>query len=207
MIDYKTVKRQQTVEFMEKKSKFIANVKPVSEEAEAINFILDVSKQHRTASHNVYAYRLLKGNLSRYSDDGEPAQSAGFPILDMVMKRDIYDIAVVVTRYFGGTLLGKGGLVRAYQTSAWQGIEQSIIIERRAGARLSVSCEYSLYNQIESLIQHFDGKVVESSFLDSVNVVFDILEENKADFFKNLSEKTNGRAIATQTANVYIDKS
>ena len=112
--DYKTVAREASDEFVEKRSRFIGYVKPVKTEEEAVAFINQKRSEHWDARHNVYAYSLREGNIKRYSDDGEPSGTAGMPVLDVIVKNEIYDVCVVVTRYFGGVLLGTGGLVRAY---------------------------------------------------------------------------------------------
>ena len=110
---YKTLKRPAEASFVEKKSRFIGYCAPVKTEKEALDFVNSIREQHRTATHNVFAYSLREGNLCRYSDDGEPQGTAGLPVLDVLTRGGIVDAAIVVTRYFGGTLLGTGGLVRA----------------------------------------------------------------------------------------------
>ena len=112
--NYKTVKFNTKDEFVEKRSRFIGYCKPVTTEQEAIDFINKIKKDHWDATHNVYAYSLREGQIKRYSDDGEPSGTAGMPALDVILKNDVVDVVVVVTRYFGGVLLGTGGLVRAY---------------------------------------------------------------------------------------------
>ena len=118
MKDYKTVKTESHDEFTEKRSRFIGYVKPVKTEDEATGFISSIRSKHWDARHNVYAYSLREGNIKRYSDDGEPSGTAGMPVLDVITKNEVYDVCVVVTRYFGGVLLGTGGLVRAYSQGA-----------------------------------------------------------------------------------------
>jgi len=115
---YKTVSKEGTAEIVEKKSRFIASVKPVSTEEEALEFVSQVKAKYRDARHNVYAYVVTENNISRFTDDGEPSGTAGAPVLDVILKEGLTDVAIVVTRYFGGTLLGTGGLVRAYGKSA-----------------------------------------------------------------------------------------
>ncbi|MBR0027925.1 MAG: YigZ family protein, partial [Clostridia bacterium] len=108
---YKTVKEQSESLLIEKKSKFIANVKPVDNEQDALDFLAEMRSKYSDATHNVYAYVIDENNIYRYSDDGEPSGTAGMPVLDAIRKSGIVDVIVVVTRYFGGTLLGTGGLV------------------------------------------------------------------------------------------------
>ena len=123
---YKTVKKQSQSLLIEKKSKFIANVKPVDNEDDALAFLNEIRSKYSDATHNVYAYVIDENNIFRYSDDGEPSGTAGMPVLDAIRKSGIVDVVVVVTRYFGGTLLGTGGLVHTYGASAKQGLIESI---------------------------------------------------------------------------------
>ena len=116
--DYKTPTIEAHGEFTEKRSRFIGYCKPVTSEEEATRFISQIRSKHWDARHNVYAYSLREGNIKRYSDDGEPSGTAGMPVLDVIVKNEVFDVCVVVTRYFGGILLGTGGLVRAYSQAA-----------------------------------------------------------------------------------------
>ena len=126
--DYKTVKIESSDEFTEKRSRFIGYVKPVKTEAEATEFINSIRSKHWDARHNVYAYSLREGNIKRYSDDGEPSGTAGMPVLDVITKNEVYDVCVVVTRYFGGVLLGTGGLVRAYSQGSKIALEAGQVV-------------------------------------------------------------------------------
>ena len=113
MKEYKTVEKENNDEFIEKKSRFIGYIKPVKTQEEAVEFINSIKSRHWDATHNVYAYVLRENNIQRYSDDGEPSGTAGVPVLDVLLKNELVDVCVVVTRYFGGTMLGAGGLVCA----------------------------------------------------------------------------------------------
>ena len=128
MKEYKTVEFENSDEFIEKKSKFIGYVKPVKTQEEATEFINKIKSKHWDATHNVYAYVLQENNIQRYSDDGEPSGTAGVPVLDVILKSNLVDVCVVVTRYFGGTLLGAGGLVRAYSHGSKIAVEAGNII-------------------------------------------------------------------------------
>lgn len=128
---YKTVCRRAQTTLIEKKSKFIASVTPADNERDAVDFVNEIRSRYPDATHNVYAYVIDENNIFRYSDDGEPSGTAGMPVLDAVRKRGIVDAAVVVTRYFGGTLLGTGGLVHTYGASAGQGLSAAGIVIRR----------------------------------------------------------------------------
>ena len=116
--DYKTVQKSSNDEFVEKRSRFIGYCTPVKSEQEAVDFINAKRSEHWNATHNVYAYSLREGNIKRYSDDGEPSGTAGMPVLEVITNNDVFDVCIVVTRYFGGVLLGTGGLVRAYSKGA-----------------------------------------------------------------------------------------
>ena len=131
MDSYRTISRAAEIQFVEKRSRFIGAARPVSVESEALEFIAERRKRHWDAAHNVYAYVLRQGQVQRYSDDGEPQGTAGIPVLDMLLKKNLTDCAVVVTRYFGGILLGTGGLVRAYTQSANRGSRRPVNMMRR----------------------------------------------------------------------------
>ena len=146
----KTVYAGGEAEIIEKKSRFIATVRPVSSEEEATAFIAEMKKKYWDARHNCSAFVIGdRQEMSRCSDDGEPAQTAGRPMLDVLLKEDIHNVAVVVTRYFGGVLLGTGGLVRAYQKSVQEGLAASVIIDKKEGRRLG--CQNSGFHVSEFL--------------------------------------------------------
>ena len=128
MKEYKTVEFESKDEFVEKKSRFIGYVKPVKTQEEATNFINSIKSKHWDATHNVSAFVLRENNIQRSSDDGEPSGTAGVPTLDVLLKENLVDVCVVVTRYFGGTLLGAGGLIRAYSHSSKIAVEAGHII-------------------------------------------------------------------------------
>jgi len=131
-MQYKTISKEATVEMEEKKSRFIANVKPVSSEEEALEFINNIRAKYWDATHNVYAYYISGENIiQRFSDDGEPSGTAGMPVLEVIKRMELKDLVVVVTRYFGGILLGASGLVRAYSKSAALGIEAAGIVTKK----------------------------------------------------------------------------
>ena len=143
---YKTVEREAQAMLVEKKSKFIANVKPVSTEAEALEYLAAMRSKYSDARHNVYAYVIDENNIFRYSDDGEPGGTAGMPVLDAIRKPGLVDVVVVVTRYFGGTLLGTGGLVHAYSSSARDGLLAAQPIIREKCNIVDVKVDYTGFN-------------------------------------------------------------
>ena len=157
--DYKTVLENAKDEFVEKRSRFIGYCRPVKTEKEAVDFINEIRSEHWNATHNVYAYSLREGNIKRYSDDGEPSGTAGMPVLDVIVKNEIYDVAVVVTRYFGGVLLGTGGLVRAYSHGSKIALEAAQIVMMQNCLMCECECAYNQYGKVSSLIMGLGAEV------------------------------------------------
>ncbi len=149
---YTTVRERATAEFEEKRSIFIGHAMHVTNEEEANAFIKEIKKEHRDATHNVFAYILGDGTVARYSDDGEPQGTAGMPALEAIRKNGVTDVCVVVTRYFGGTLLGAGGLIRAYSHGATIALEAAGIITYEPYDEISLSCGYSEYQKYAALL-------------------------------------------------------
>ena len=193
MKEYKTVEFENSDEFIEKKSKFIGYVKPVKTQEEATEFINKIKSKHWDATHNVYAYVLQENNIQRYSDDGEPSGTAGVPVLDVILKSNLVDVCVVVTRYFGGTLLGAGGLVRAYSDSVQNAIvEAGNIITMAPCSILKVCVDYSFYDRLNILLNDFSANVEDTQFSDNVSVTFSIKQEKTADLQNKLTDLSNG---------------
>ena len=203
---YKTVERESETLIIEKKSKFISHVMPVDNEASALEYLNKIRSEYPDATHNVYAYVIDENNIFRYSDDGEPGGTAGMPVLDTIRNMGLVDVVVVVTRYFGGTLLGTGGLVRAYSASAKEGLTESGIITRIMCDIISVKTEYDMVGKLQY------------HFATNGNIVTDTVYENDVTFFvaspktdtdrliNELTEVTNGRAIIEKVAEKYINK-
>ena len=165
---YTTIQGTATAEIEEKRSRFIANASFVDNEQAALDFLANIRAQHRTARHNVYAYVLREGNRVRYSDDGEPAKTAGLPVLEAIQHSSITDCIIVVTRYFGGTLLGTGGLVRAYTASATAALQQAKIVTVRSCVSVEITVDYSLYERAVLLFQGAGARLEEPVFSDKV---------------------------------------
>jgi len=146
---YKTVLEESETLLVEKKSKFISHVKPVDNEEDALSYLAQMRAKYSDARHNVYAYVIDENNIFRYSDDGEPSGTAGMPVLDTIRKEGLVDVVVVITRYFGGTLLGTGGLVHAYSASAKQGILASKPVEMNKSDIVSVTVDYSMVGKMQ----------------------------------------------------------
>ena len=192
MKEYKTVEFENSDEFIEKKSKFIGYVKPVKTQEEATEFINKIKSKHWDATHNVYAYVLQENNIQRYSDDGEPSGTAGVPVLDVILKSNLVDVCVVVTRYFGGTLLGAGGLVRAYSHGSKIAVEAGNIITMAPCSILKVCVDYSFYDRLNILLNDFSAIFEDTQFSDNVSVTFSIKQEKTADLQNKLTDLSNG---------------
>jgi len=203
---YKSVKSQAQAEYIEKKSRFIAYVKPVSEETEAIAFINEIKSKHWDARHNVYAYRIGSDGAmaQRYSDDGEPQGTAGIPVLDVILKNSLTNMVIVVTRYFGGILLGAAGLVRAYGKSASMGIEEAGIIQNILCDRFSVKIDYTYLSKMQRELPNIDCKIKEITYDDKVNMFILVPKEKEHIFQKSIIEFTNADVLVEKDGQEYI---
>ena len=188
MEDYRTVRGTATGEYEEKKSRFIAQLSFADSEEAAVAFLEQVRAANRTARHNVYAYRLRAGNRERYSDDGEPAKTAGTPALEVLQHSGLTDLIVVVTRYFGGVLLGTGGLVRAYTTATARALENAEVVTVRS---------YALYERASLLIDAAGAKQAPPEFADRVTLRWQMPEHTEAPLLEQLRELTRGSAQVT----------
>lgn len=193
MESYTTLGQYSAEEYIVKKSRFIGYAKPVKSEQDALCFIEEIKKKHWDATHNVYAYALREGSIKRFSDDGEPQGTAGMPVLNVITQEDISDCVVVVTRYFGGILLGGGGLVRAYSHSAKLAIDAAGVVTLVPWLVLNISCDYNLYGKIETLIRDSGGVMQDTAFTDNVNMSFRIEKDILNPFDKKLKDLTNGK--------------
>ena len=205
--DYLTVSKEAAAEIEEKKSRFIATVRPVSSEQEAQDFINRLKTKYWDATHNVYAYYICaESTLQKFSDDGEPSGTAGLPVLEAIKKLEVQDVAVVVTRYFGGTLLGASGLVRAYGKSAAVGIEAAGIVRKLLCTEVRVTIDYSMLGRIQAAIASRGYSLKDTVYTD--NVSMDVyVPVDEFDFFTALiTEESNGRADISAGEKVYITK-
>lgn len=193
MREYRTVELESSDYFVEKKSKFIGYAKPVSTQDEAVEFINTIKSKHWDATHNVYAYVLRENNTQRYSDDGEPSGTAGVPVLDVILKENVTDVCVVATRYFGGTLLGAGGLVRAYSHTSKIALDAAHIITMANCQIYSVIVDYSFYDRLNVLLSDFGANVIKSDFSTSVSVEFSIKEDISELLKDKLTDISNGK--------------
>ncbi len=194
---YKTVKDFAEAAFVERKSEFIGYLKHVNTEEEAVSFIGEIRCRHRKATHNVYAYILREGNASRYSDDGEPQGTAGVPVLETLKKEGLTDICCVVTRYFGGILLGGGGLVRAYSHSAKIAVDASEIMEMNRCFPVEISSDYNLYGKINYVLPEFEVKTLDTEFTENVKIKLIVKEELLSVLLKKIADISNGQSVVT----------
>lgn len=205
MNSYKTIRNDAKDEYIVKKSRFIGHIAHVTTQEQALGFIASVSKKHWDATHNVYAYIIREGGIKRYSDDGEPQGTAGIPVLDVLEKTGVTDCAVVVTRYFGGIMLGAGGLVRAYSHSASIAVQAGGIVTRAMCARLKVTCDYYFYGKLSSLVPESGGVIEDTLFEDNVTLIFRMPLEIVDGFNAKLVDVSNGRYKAEKTEEFFAD--
>ncbi len=193
---YTTVKSEASAEFEEKRSVFIGHAKHIECEEDALEFIKEKKKKYYDARHNVYAYVLSKVPVKRYSDDGEPQGTGGIPVLETISKSGVTDVCVVVTRYFGGILLGAGGLVRAYSHGASLALRAAEIITYRKYFVYELECSYQNYQKY--LFEMSRAGVVEENteFGENVLLRFSVLEETAESFLRRITEIANGKEIA-----------
>ena len=182
-------------EIVEKKSRFIATIEKIETEEEALAFIGKIKKQYWDARHNCYAFVAGKNQeLQRCSDDGEPNGTAGRPMLDVLLREDIHNLVVVVTRYFGGTLLGTGGLVRAYQKAVQEGLKNSIVIEKMQGRMLKIDTDYNSIGKIQYILAQQQITAMDTVYTDKVEMLVMVPVEQLEAFQEAVTEGTNGTA-------------
>ncbi len=198
MNDYKTVAREAETEFTEKKSRFISYVRPVRTKTQAEEFINEIRMRHRQAKHNVYAYVLREDNFAKYSDAGEPAGTAGAPVLDVIKNEGLTDVCIVVTRYFGGILLGTGGLVRAYSKSAASAVAAAGTANMLYCRRFLVRCAYSDYDKVCRTAERCGAAVEETDFSSDVVMTLAVRERGAEELLKKLSDVTADAVKCTE---------
>lgn len=202
---YKTVYEGGEGELVEKKSRFIATVRPVKTEEEANQFVEEMRKKYWDARHNCWAFILgERQEFKRCSDDGEPSQTAGKPMMDVLTGAGLTDVAVVVTRYFGGTLLGTGGLVRAYSGAVQEGLKNSTVITKYLGVKLSVTTDYNGVGKLQYLFGQKEIPILSAEYTDKV--VFTVLVESSRiqEIKKAITEATSATAQMEESDPVYF---
>ena len=203
MKDYKTVSGISAAEYSEKRSRFIAKVYPCSTEQQAAELLAAARSEYWDAKHNVYAY-VLKDGTSRFSDDSEPHGTAGKPVLDVINGNGLEDVLIIVTRYFGGVLLGTGGLVRAYSTSARDAVLAAEKVEMCVCSHMAVECEYSDYSVLLTVIEASSGSIKNTEYTDKITVEFCLKNGDVENFCKTLTETFSSRLEAKKIKEDYF---
>ena len=204
-MEYKTIARRCEARFIEKKSEFIGYLCPVQTEEQAVAFIEEIRAMHRKATHNCYAYILRENNAARHSDDGEPGGTAGVPIYEVLRKEGLTDVCCVVTRYFGGVLLGAGGLVRAYTKGAKDAVDAAQIKCMAEAVKLAVTVDYGLYGRLAQAFADFDARVEDERFADNVRIVLHIRAENSQKLTDKLVDVCNGAVSVEEIEKLNFD--
>ena len=196
---YITLEKEASASFVEKKSEFIGYACPCKTEHEALDFIAKIRKKHADAKHNVYAYQIKENNIARFTDDGEPQGTAGMPVLDIIKKTGFTDACIVVTRYFGGILLGTGGLVRAYSHAAKLAAEAAHVITYERFITCEVICDYTDYDKIRASYQGIGLMTDGVDFAADVTQRLAVRAPEYEDFCASLVELTNGAVLIETT--------
>lgn len=181
MLQFKTIKQDVSAEIVEKKSKFIAHIFYVETIEEAESIIKEIKEKYKDARHNCFAYAIETGDggiAVKYNDDGEPQGTAGSPILKLILGRELSNVLVIVTRYFGGILLGTGGLVRAYTGATEKALENAQIIQKSIGYKIKLQIEYSHLEPLKYYLEKLNAKIIKIDYFEKVEVIVEILKEN-----------------------------
>ena len=195
MKNFKVPYREAEIEFIEKKSRFIGHIYKVETPEQCQEILAAVRKKYWDATHNVYAY-ILQNGVMRFSDDGEPQGTSGMPTLEVLKKEEVFDVMCVITRYFGGTLLGAGGLVRAYSHTCKLALDAAGQAMMMPYAQVLVDCPYNLLEQVRRLLPNFEAEEVEADFGASVTLTVALPAEQLEAFNAKLVDSTNGRLSA-----------
>ena len=207
MSSYKTLHKFGVGEYIVEKSTFIGYAKPIKTEEEAIEFVNEIKKKHKDATHNVWAYTVGENmNIQRYSDDGEPQGTAGIPTLEVIKKEDLRDVVVVVTRYFGGIKLGAGGLVRAYTKGAKVGIEAGIVIEKVKYTEVKIKIEYTQLGKIQNEIMNLGFTVKDTIYSDDVEIIVYSKVEDVESLKDRIIDITSGTADVSLGDEYYLSE-
>ena len=205
MEDYRVVYRGGQQEIIEKKSRFIATVIPIESENDALAALEQLRKKYWNATHNCFAYVLGRHQeLQRFSDDGEPSGTAGKPILDVLLGEGVHNALIVVTRYFGGTLLGTGGLVRAYSKSAKAGLEESSVINKILGKKILLNMDYNTVGKIQYLLAQNQISILDSVYKEDVDIYIVVSIEEVSYLEKEIMEATSAQVHCEELDTVYF---
>lgn len=205
MKPYKSVKQRSEAEYTVNRSRFIGRCFPVDSEEAALCLLGDIRKKHWDATHNCFAYRIGENAAARFSDDGEPGGTAGKPIMDVLTGRGLTNVLCVVTRYFGGILLGAGGLVRAYSKSAADAVTKAGMVSYLPGTILDIPMDYSRYGALEGFIRA-NAEVRNVAFAQNVVVTAAVEDTNLLKFMKEVTERSDGRCTPVTIGTGYMKK-
>lgn len=193
MESYITVKKRSVFEYEDRKSRFIGEAMPVETEAEALAFIDEVKRRFPDATHHVYAYVIKENSIMRFTDDREPQGTAGMPVLDIIRKNGCTNVVIVVTRYFGGTLLGTGGLVHAYSAAALGALRSAEIITYDIYSEYSLECTYSDYQKLGTVFTGFSFRQNDAIYADNITIIGKVVKNSADEFEQKLVQVTSGR--------------
>lgn len=203
-MSYQTVLKRNESEYVEKRSRFIATLCHCETEEEANNFVKEMKAKYWDARHNVYAYSVEGGRICRFSDDGEPHGTAGKPMLDCIQGSGITNIAVVVTRYFGGILLGTGGLVRAYSKATQDVLSTAEVYVMLEGTICEIVCEYSDLAMLQKLIEAEEGEIKDTEYTDKIKINFVLKNDFCEGFKEKLRENFSARLDLEEKAKILL---
>ena len=200
---YKTVAKYGESEFVEKKSRFLSFVHPIENEADALDIIEKARKKYYDATHVVFGYKIKENNICRFSDDGEPQGTAGIPVLDVIVKNELENVLIIVVRYFGGTLLGAGGLVRAYSKSAVLGVENAGICSMTPCTLFEISCPYNLLQSVQFLLDSLNCVKIDIIYGSDILLKYYIDENDFEKLCEKITDKTNGQLVVRNIGNEF----
>ncbi len=198
---YTTLAKEASAQFEEKRSLFIGYAKPTKTEEEALDFVAKIRQKHKDATHNVFGYSMKHGILARYSDDGEPQGTAGMPVLDVIRKSEVDDATVVVTRYFGGILLGAGGLVRAYSAAAKMALDAAGIVTYESYTEISLICSYADHQKLSAELPRFGAILDDTVYADNVTLKFAVKDAMTEPILNRIREMSGGKLTPTILGN------
>lgn len=203
-----TILKQSEVSVEERKSIFICNIKRIENEHEAMSFITSIKDRYKDATHNVYAYITNNGISMRYSDDGEPQGTAGPPVLEVLKRECLNDVVAVVTRYFGGILLGAGGLIRAYGNSCKAGVDAGIKVLRLEGCDFHITFDYDRYGKLNNYLQSKNIKILNTEFMENIKLNIVCLKKDFEGIKTDIMNMMNGKEIMNEKNAVlcYVDE-
>ena len=204
MKPYKTFGQDAVAEMTEKRSRFIARAYRVTEEEQAIAYLEQLRSQFWDATHHVYAYTLRHNNTTRFSDDGEPSKTAGPPVLDVITREEVTDCMIVVTRYFGGTLLGAGGLVRAYGKSAKMALDAAGVVTMTPCVQYQAAVSYSDWGRLQNVLKQMGASAPQAEFGAEITASFWVPQEKEQTMIEELTEQFNALVIPQKVQEDYF---